>query len=299
MSKILVYGNEPYLIHQYKKDITSSVLMPEFNLLISPEFGEAEQEFLMQSPFLTDKKVLILNMDKLRPNQQLERSLKQQRSQADIYIFAGEVDRRLTLFKAFLPKEIKEYKKLARDVLERFILTRLKGRGCCIRKPAYDLLMERLNYDMDEVTLFDVVHALDRLCAVEGEITLEFVQNTVHINEKENVFELINLISAGNNTELFHQANLIMQNDKVNAIGTLSLLLRSYRLAYKVACGYKLQELGVNPRTYIPKLSREEADRSMETIQHYVNGIKTGMYTQEIAVKLCFSKLCIRKNDKS
>lgn len=299
MSKTLVFGNEPYLIHQFKKDIIASVKMPDFNLRISTEFGTVEQEFLMQSPFLADKRILILTVDTLRPDKKLEKSIKQKRGQADIYIFAKEVDKRLTLFKAFELQEIKEYKKLARDVLEKFILSTIKGRGCCIRKPAYELLLEKLNYDLDEVTLFDVVHTLDRLCAVEGEITIEFVDGMVYAHERENVFELIRLICVKDYAKLFHQANLILQNNKSNVIGTLSLLLRSYRLAYKVACGYKLQELGVNPRTFIPKMDRNEADRCMETIQHYVNGIKAGMYTQEIAVRLCFSKLCMIGKDKT
>ena len=84
-----------------------------------------------------------------------------------------------------------------------------------------------------------------------------------------------------------------MQGGEQNVIGTLSLLLRSYRILYKVGvCGCTLREAGVYYRTYVPKLTGIQAEKGIEIIQEVVNGIKGGKYTQNFALRFCLSKLC-------
>ena len=46
MPKWLVYGEEPYLIDKFRKKIIDEVETPEFNLMETSEFTEAEQNFL-------------------------------------------------------------------------------------------------------------------------------------------------------------------------------------------------------------------------------------------------------------
>ncbi len=122
---------------------------------------------------------------------------------------------------------------------------------------------------------------------------MELVQRLVQLNERDDIFKLIYLIDKGMATDLFHQADLIIQNGGQNVIGTLSLLLRSYRILYKVnVCGCSLQEVGVHQRTYIPKMSLEQADVGIDIIQKAVNGIKNGHYAQDFAFRLCLSQLC-------
>ena len=293
MSKMLIYGKEPYLIREYKRHIIGQIAIPDFNLLVTTEFGEKEQDFVMQSPFLTDRRVLIIEVDNLRADKVLEKNLNKDYPSTDIYLFPKEIDKRLTLFKAFDPKnETKVFDKLGEKELEGFVISRINDCGCRIRQTSYQILMERINYGLEEVTLFDVVHVLDRLCSIRGEITKELIKAVVPKHEKENAFALIELIAEGKAGELFHQCTLILDNSSSNAIGTLSLLLRSYRIAYKNACGYSLKDLGVNPRTFIPKLTRETSDQCMQMIQNYINLIKSGKLNQKEAIRLCFTRLC-------
>lgn len=293
MSKMLVYGNEPYLIHACKKQAVEGLAMPDFNLRISQEFGEAERQFAVQKPFCSKRRVLIIEMDKLTANECLEAYLKKPVNHTELYLCVKEVDKRLSIYKCFKKEEHKVLNKVAQDVLDRWIVNYLKERNCKITKHAYQLFIRRMNYGLEDVSLYHVRAALMRLCATEAEIGVELVERIVPVNEEEDIFRLVRLIAEHKNQELFYQANLILQNQKQNIINTLALLLRSYRLVYKAnVCGCTLKEMGVNYGAYMPRLSAREAGSCIDIIQTYINGIKNGTYNQETALKLCLAKLC-------
>ena len=292
MKNELIFGNEPYLLHAYRAEAVKGIVMPEFNLMETEQFTQTERDFAKQMPFMGNRRVLIVSMEKLAANEFLEKYLKEPAPKTDIYIFAGEIDKRLSLYKKF-PKE--SVKQLDKDMgmLQKWILGYIKRQNCKITKGAYEEFLMRINYEMEDVNLYHVKSALNRLCTTQDEITTELVQRLVQVNEREDVFKLICLIDKGRTTDLFHQADLIIQNSGQNVIGTLSLLLRSYRILYKVnVCGCSLQEVGVHQRTYIPKMSLEQADAGIDIIQKAINGIKSGRYAQDFAFRLCLSQLC-------
>lgn len=292
MKNELIFGNEPYRIHMYKMEAVKGIAMPEFNYMEAAQFTQAERDFAKQMPFMGNRRVLIVNMEKLTSNELLEQYLTEPASKTDLYIFVGEVDKRLSLYKKFPKDGIKQLDK-DMEMLQRWILGYIKRQNCKITRQAYDEFLKRINYELEEVNLYHVKSALKRLCTTQDEITPDLVQRLVQFNEKEEVFRLISLIDEGKTEELFHQADLIVQNGSQNVIGTLSLLLRSYRLLYKInVCGCTLKEAGVYNRTYIPRMSLEQADEGIDIIQKTVNGIKNGRYTQEFALRLCLSKLC-------
>ena len=178
-------------------------------------------------------------------------------------------------------------------MLKRWILGYIKKHGCRITEQAYTELTARINYEMEDINLYYVQSALKKLCSTSEEITPDLVKRMIPLNEKEDVFRLIEMIDRKNTTELFHQADIMLQNGEQNVVGTLSLLLRSYRILYKVSvCGCSLKDAGVYYKTYIPSLSGKQAQRSMDTIQEIINGIKNGKYMPEFALRFCLSKLC-------
>lgn len=96
---------------------------------------------------------------------------------------------------------------------------------------------------------------------------------------------------------MFRQAELILQNQPNNVIGVLSLLLRSYRLAYKMeVCNCSLNALGVTGRTFIPRMSAERCSEAMDVLDDMVNLIKRGTYRPDIALKVALAKLCCLQN---
>lgn len=292
MRNELIFGTEPYLVNAYRKEVAKGVDMPDINMLEAEQFTETERDFARQAPFMASRRVLILQFEKLQANALLEKYLEKPPQKTDLFLFVKEVDRRLTLFKRFPKDGIRQFDKDER-MLERFLLSYVKKNGCMITKQAYEELLYRINYSMDEVNLYHVKSALEKLCTTSSEITPDLVGRLIPLNEKEDIFRLIRLIDEKQAVELFHQADLMLENGEQNVIGTLSLLLRSYRILYKLSvCGCTLKEAGVHARTFVPKLTGRQADEGINIIQDAVNGIKGGKYPPEFALRFCLSKLC-------
>lgn len=138
-----------------------------------------------------------------------------------------------------------------------------------------------------------LVYGTEPFLCCSKSITLDDVKKLVVNNESENVFSLIQLIMNQQYNEIYHQADLIMQGQSNNAINVLSLLLRNYRLAYKMRiCNCSLKDIGVYGNSYVPQLSAEVCSKSMDIIDDAIRKIKTGYYQQEIALKVVLAKLC-------
>lgn len=292
MKNELIFGTEPYLIKAYREKVVKGISMPDMNILESNQFTDTERDFARQAPFLDARRVLILQFDKLSANELLEKYLKEPSAKTDLFLFVKEIDKRLALYKRFPEGGIKQFDK-APEMLKRWILGYLKKQNCRITEKAYAELLGRINYEMDDVNLYHVQSALKKLCSTSEDITPELVKRLVPVNEKEDVFRLIELIDRRETRELFHQADIMLQGGEQNVIGTLSLLLRSYRILYKVNVGgCSLRDAGVYYRTYVPNLSGRQAEKGIQIIQEIINGIKGGMYMQDFALRFCLSKLC-------
>ena len=292
MPKYLIYGEEPYLIDKFREALIKKVETPEFNLLDTNEFGETEKAFLCQYPLLGDKKTLIFRVGKLTECTELIEFIAVQGKRAEVYIFCNEADRRTKVFKSFKKEEIKVYNKLPQETLEKTIAQYIKKAGCEITSEAYRLFLQLVNYDSEDTNLYDVLHSLKRICAVKT-ITKDVVESMVMDREKEDIFSLIRLIMNRQYGDVFRQADLLLRSQPNNVIGILSLLLRSYRIAYKMQrCNCSLQELGINYRTFVPRLSAEQCSQAMDILDGAVNKVKRGFYKSEIALKTALAKLC-------
>lgn len=241
MKNELIFGTEPYLVNTYRKEVAKGVDMPDINMLEAGQFTETERDFARQAPFMASRRVLILQFEKLQANPLLEKYLEKPSQKTDLFLFVKEVDRRLALYKRFPRDAVRQFDK-DEQTLERFILSYVKKSSCRITRQAYEELLYRMNYGMEEVNLYHVKSALEKLCTMSSEITPDLVERLVPLNEKEDIFRLIRLIDEKKTVELFHQADLMLENGEQNVIGTLSLLLRSYRILYKLSvCGCTLK----------------------------------------------------------
>ena len=292
----LIYGTEPYLVREYREDVVKGIAMPDLNILVSGQFTDAERDFARQAPFFAERKVLILELEKLSASDMLEKYLKDPSERTELYIFAKDVDRRLGIYKKFPKDGIRQFDKEP-GMLRRWVSEYVAAKGCRISASAYNELVSRIHYDLDDVSLYHVKAALEKLCSTADDITPELVARLVAANEKEDVFSLIELIDRKETEELFRQADIMLRGGGQNVIGTLSLLLRSYRILYKLSvCGCTLKEVGVHYRTYVPRLSGRQADAGVDVIQDVINGIKSGRYMPDFGLRFCFARLCqIRK----
>lgn len=298
MPKYLVYGDEPFLIDKFRKKLSSKVKIPEMNLLDTDVFEEEEQRFLSQYPMFGDKKILIYRAKSLKECTEILEYLSTKGNSTDVYFFPQSVDKRSKAYKMFKKEEIVLHNKLAQDVLDRTIQQFIKKVGCEINTDAYRLLLELLNYYSEETNLYDVQHALDRICGSKT-ITKDIVESTVMDHGTENIFHLIHLIMRKQYKEMYRQADLILRGQSNNVIGVLSLLLRSYRLSYKMqSCNCSLKALNVSYNTFVPKLTATEANQAMNIIDQAIMKIKSGYYSAEIAFKITLAKLCCLKKEE-
>lgn len=292
MKNELIFGTEPYLIKKYRESVVQGISMPDMNILESDQFTVAERDFARQAPFLDTRRVLILSFDRLSANELLEKYLQEPSVRTDLFLFVKEMDKRTGLYKRFPKEGIKQFDKDF-DVLKRWILGYIGKRNCRITEQAYNELISRINYELEEVNLYHVQSALKKLCSTSEDITPDIVKRLVAVNEKEDVFRLIELIDRKEVKKLFHQADILLQGCEQNVIGTLSLLLRSYRILYKVSvCGCSLKDAGVHYRTYVPRISGKKAEEGIHIIQEIINGIKGGIYAQDFGLRFCLSRLC-------
>ena len=292
MPKCLVYGQEPYLIDKFRKEIAGKVVTPEFNLMETDEFTEEVSVFLCQYPMLWNEKVLIFRAKTLKDCSDLLDFIAKKGKKSKVYLFVKEVDKRTKLFKQFSKDEVKTFDKVSQDLLQKTIMQYIGKRGCEITPEAYQQYLMLINYYSEETNLYDVLHSLDRLCSAKI-ITVNVVNKMVMNRETEDVFSLIRLIMDHQYDVMYRQADLILQGQQNNIIGVLSLLLRNYRLTYKIrVCNCSLKALGAGYQTYIPDLSAEACNESMNILDDAINKIKRGYYKPEIALKICLTKLC-------
>lgn len=294
MPKHLVFGDEPFLIDKIREKIRKEIETPEFNLLETDEFTDTEIRFLNQYPLFGNKKILIFNARSMKECENVIEYLEEMKQDiAHTYIFVRDVDRRTKAYKKFSQEEIHQCNKVSQEILERTILQYVKKKDCEIRENAFSLFLQMINYESEETNLYDIMHALEHICS-QKEITADVVEKAVINRETEDIFLLIKLISEKRRAELFHQAELICQQNSGNIIGVLSLLLRNYRIGYKMQiCNCTLAELGVSPRTYIPKLSANACNEAMNVLDDTVSNIKRGFYSQDIALRIALAKLCV------
>ncbi len=292
MPKHLVFGDEPFLVDKLRNKLRDEVEAPEFNFLETDEFTDQEVRFLNQYPLCGGRKLLIYNAACMKDCEKLVEYLGTMRQDiAECYIFVKEVDRRTKTYRSFSRGEIEQCNKVSQDMLEKTILQYIKKKGCEIRSDAFRLFLQLVNYDSEDTNLYDVMHALERICS-KKEITADLVGQIVVDRETEDIFLLTKLVSEGKTAELFRQAELIRQNTG-SVIGVLSLLLRNYRIAYKIhVCKCTLAELGVSPRTYIPQLSVGACSRVMDVLDDTVSKIKQGFYSADIGLTIALGKLC-------
>lgn len=289
---MLVFGDEPFQIDKFRKDLRKRVEVPEMDLLETTEFTESEKLFLNQCPLFGGEKIMIFRARNIKACSELIEYIADRKNEVSVYVFCDEVDKRSKAYKAFKKEEIKVFDKLSEELLERTIIQYVKKNGCVITRDAYNTFLQYVNYYSEESNLYDVLHALERLC-VTKEITKDTIEKVVMDRETEDIYSLIQLISEHNHKKVQHQAELILQSQKNNVIGVLSLLLRSYRLAYKVkVCDVTLKDIGVQYRTFVPRLSAKESHEAMTIIDDIVNKIKQGFYRPEIALKLTLVQLC-------
>ena len=162
---------------------------------------------------------------------------------------------------------------------------RLDKRGGRITRDAMTLFLKRENYlECEDITLYHLFSDIERLLSYNSDITAEVVKSLIIENVTENVFGIAKMICNSDITALQKQYDVIS-----NPIGTLSALLREYRIAYKEKY-FPASEIGVRYIT-LSDMPKEKLLQGMDIITEAIYGIKVGTLTEAYAFRYVINKL--------
>ena len=287
----IIFGDEPYFISQIKNETFDMIAEKDFNLSMHEVFDEDVFTLCNTFPFMEEKRVVFIDLDKLSLlNNELFRAYKKAPSEfTELLVLCREVDK-TTKFAKELKKEglLLEVTKLKEDYeLKKFIQYFVTKANGTISSDALKEFMCRENYfENDATNLVSITNDLTALLSVSNEITTSIVKDMVKDMAKENRFALARLIEKKDAKGLKKEISLISPN---NAIPTLSLLLREYRIAYK-ALYAPFSEIGIKFVTF-KHMPKDQLIHGMKVCTSLVEDIKNGKVAEAVALQLAVAQL--------
>ncbi len=292
MVKIL-YGNEPYVIMKRKSKIVDALQNKQMNLQkFEGKFDIDVYNSCLEYPFLEEKRVVLLEAESLKD---LDTPLfleyvEKPVDSTDLLIIVKNVDKRIKLYKKLSSLNvIVPCDKLDNETLRKAIQCEIVKKGGAIQELALAELIKRLNYEDEEsVNMLSIVGFLDNMLSVDKGITLEMVDRFVPKYEEANVFGLSKLLLAESSAELLREIEMV---DPEESIKTLSLLLRDFRIAYKLKFFDKKDVADKAAFTSFSQCSTNLIVECMQTITDTIGDVKAGRTTNQQALKLACIKL--------
>lgn len=277
----LFFGAERYLLRKKKQELLK-VEYPETNLLVKDTFDSDCEDFADTFSLFGGEKVLILELPELTADENLLRFLSTEHS-CNIYIFAGSVDTRTKIYKKLSANALELGKPSQASVYE-CLTGYCSGRGKVLDKESFSALISRSAYYTNDNVCLDTLYIyMEQMCLDNREITPELVSEFVPEQAEQKIWGLFSTL-AGKRLDDFIKLYDRLIEQKENAIGILSVLMRTIRIAFKVKLaqneGIKdiIKELGVSSYTLkeCPDCSLEQLASIMELIQDTINDIKHG-----------------------
>ena len=291
----LLYGNEPYVIQKRKQKVVNALNNKQMNLqTFEGKFDQEVYDACAVYPFLENKRVIVLDVENLSvlDTPLFEKYLSKPVSTTDLVIICRNIDKRVKLFKRLNSKKIAiACDKLDDELLKKTLLCELSHRGANIQEIAMAEFIKRLNYHNEEsVNLISMVGFIDNMVSVDKNITLQMVEQYVPKYEEPNVFALSKLLLADTSDALLKEVSMI---DSEQSIQTLSLLLRDFRIAYKLKY-FDKSALADKPGAIFSSFTDKSVGvlvNCMEIITDTISDIKAGRITNELALKSAGVKL--------
>ncbi len=280
----VIYGNEPYLIEQYKKHFMGMVTM-DINLsILSGKYDEEVHGQLHTYPVLDNKRVVILFCDTLKDldTPLFYDFLDDQPEFSKFLIVVKNMDSRLKIYKKlYSGKLLFECNKFSHQ--DQFFHAARKELSKCNAEITEDALREfcrRINYfEIDQVNFLEVKSVLYSLASVSKNITSDMVRQYVAENKAVTIFALAEMLKRREMISLKEQISLISPAD---SILVLSLILKEFRISYKASM-YSLRDIGAR-KILFSDLAPEVQLSCISILNRILIMIKTGQISNENAL---------------
>ncbi len=286
----ILYGDEPYRIDYEKEMVLQGVENPSMNYThLQGSFTEEALSKCSTFPFFEDRRVVLVDTDTLKglDTDSFKKYLEHPVKSTDLVVIVRKVDSRLKIFKTLKEYLVPCNKVTTPKDLEQVILFEVKRNGARITPAALKEFTERINYfAMEDVTLLMVKDFIDNLSAISKEISEDMVKRYVPAFKEADVYSLAGLIKEKKADALLGQLNMLSKDE---AIGTLSLLLYSFRVAFKEKF-YSLREIG-GRESLFSEYGAETLEKAVRLITDRIAGIKSGFIPDETVLKLTVAEL--------
>ena len=313
MATCLLHGNEPYLLNQYINEIIEKTNFPEMNVSKFEVFDADALLACDQLPVMNDYRVVIIEGDLFKTkNELLLDYIKKDSPKTMLLLVPTNIHRGKSLYKVCKDaKGIKEFMKLGQpknsfspvDIkpLYSFINDRISNAGGSISFKDTEHLISRIGYfENDLVCLYDVISSIDKLVLYNKNITRKSIDTLIKKSTNENVFLLIDFLIKKDSKGAFEHLKGLLETNS-SPIALMSLILRHYRLLYKVSC-YDTKDkkkiasdLGISPYA-LNKVIQQNIDiniinKSIDACNENISGVKQGRFKENISIELLLAKI--------
>ncbi len=280
----LIYGNEPYRLDFERQKVVGSVKNSAMNYtLLRGAFTEEVSAACRMFPFFEEKRVVLLDTDSLKDldTYEFKSYLKNPSPTTDLLVICRNVDTRLKIFKGIKEMAVPCNKVSTPKDFEKCVLYEVNKAGAKITTGALSEFTRRMNYfEREDVNLLTATEYLRSMASISPDITEDMVKRYVPSYEEVNVFSLSGLIKSHDMDAILKQVNLL---NKDRAIPTLSLLLYSFRVAYKEKF-FSLSEIG-GRQSCFSSCDADKLCRAIELLTENIAAIKSGFLPEELALK--------------
>lgn len=288
MSVVLIGGDEPYLIDAKRKSLIGTMQMPELNFMSSEVLDASVVNHLTTYPVVDERRVALITVQKLDEinNSFFEECCSIQDGLL-IAVF-HTYDGRSSFYKEMNKKGLLHLctKQKAFPSLSNFLIKRAQAAGVVFQKGAVEEFLRRVDYlENDGVNIYTLLGYLESLKALNNSITCDDVMAVVPEYVREQIFNIVDMIQKKNLDGLIQQAQLL----KNDAIGTLSALLREYRIAYK-AYYFSLKDVGIT-NARLKGMPKEYLVQGIELISSQITALKSGTLPPEMIMTDTFLRL--------
>ena len=211
-SVYLLYGEEEYLIRQYRDRIKEAVLENGDEMNYSKFQGSdidlsSVREIADTLPFFQEHRIIVLEDTKLFKKANDFSDYLDRMPDTTILVFAEkEIDKRNKLFKYVNKREIAvEMKPLNTGDMKKFIVLKLRDSGKVIRESTAEYFLEQV-----ENSLLNIDNELDKLIAYTGdrqEITCTDIDEVCSVLVTGQIFKMLDAVAGGKKREamrLYH-----------------------------------------------------------------------------------------------
>ena len=200
----LLYGEEAYLKHQYKRKLKQALVASDDTMNFSAFEGKdtnpkAIIDLAETLPFFADRRLILIENSGFFKNscEELAAYLPELPESTCIVFVEEEVDKRSKMYKAAQKAgSVVEFKKQTDEILIRWILGRLKRENRNITNAVMQLFLSRTGTDMENID-----RELEKLiCYTMGKDVIEAADvEAVCVGQTTNkIFEMVNAIAEKN-----------------------------------------------------------------------------------------------------